>query len=135
MSKRQDKLDSLFMELTLEAARLGVSVEGCSTKDLMCLETLGEFSATKLKIKLYFDDGEKAQVNERLLHTLAHELQHARQFLAGRTRVYWLHMIGCGPRPTQEEVDAIEKEADEVADQFCNTHKIKIPDICRSERV
>jgi hypothetical protein len=129
-TKKQEKYNSLFMELVLEAARLGVSVEGKNTGDMLELSTLGEFDATKLKINLYFDSDERHIVTPRLIFTLAHELQHVRQFLAGRTADYWLHCIGCGPRITEEINDKIEKEADEVAVQFCKSHKIPIPEIC-----
>ncbi len=128
--KKQDRYNKLFMELVLEAARLGVSVEGCSTEDMLELLTLGDFDATKLKIRLYFDEGERRVVSPRLIFTLAHELQHVRQFLAGRTAEYWLHCIGCGPRITEEVNNAIEKEADDVALQFCKSHKIPLPEIC-----
>jgi hypothetical protein len=94
------------------------------------LTTLGFFDPTKLLIKIYFDDEEKRLVTPRIIFTLAHELQHVRQFLAGRTTAFWLHCIGCGPRISSEVNDSIEKEADEVAVQFCKSHKIPIPEIC-----
>jgi hypothetical protein len=115
----------VFYDLILEAHLLGVSVSGEQSQTFDDL-LFGDFEVSTRTIHIYFPEGNRT-ITSREIHTLAHELQHVRQFLSKRFPDFFLWLAGCGSKPEQNTVDLLEAEADLAAKLFLKLHGIKPP--------
>lgn len=130
----KQRVQLALWELVVEAQKLGVSVEVYDPRMSDNHDMLGCYHSTESKIELWKEADEP--ITTKLVATLAHELEHVRQFKEGRYVNFWLRSMGFLPNWSDSKIEtAVEKEADDYAKEFLVKHRLKVPEAFDRKRL
>jgi hypothetical protein len=130
----KQRIHMALWELVVEAQKLGISIEVHDPRMSDNHDMLGCYHSTANKIELWKEADEP--LTAKLVATLAHELEHVRQFKEGRYVNFWLMTMGFLPNWTDSKIEtAVENEADDYAKAYLVKHRLKVPEVFDRKRL